>query len=103
MADRVVVVTAPGKLSVVAEDEAPGPFRVRTLYSGVSAGTELSFVKGTHPALHAAFDPALGLFGDPPPSPFPITRLGYMEVGEVTESSTPAVAAGTVVAMTYGH
>ncbi len=103
MSDRVVVVTGPGKLSIQEEEPAPGPFRVRTLYSGISAGTELSFVKGTHPALHSEFDPALGLFGGPPASPWPITRLGYMEVGRVEQSHTPAVAEGTVVAMTYGH
>jgi NADPH:quinone reductase-like Zn-dependent oxidoreductase len=103
MPDRVVVVTGPGELTIREEEPAPGPFRVRTLFSGVSAGTELSFVKGTNPALHAEFDPALGLFGGPPPSPWPITRLGYMEVGQVEQSNTPAVAEGTVVAMTYGH
>ena len=103
MPDRVVVVTGPGELTIRSEEPAPGPFRVRTLFSGVSAGTELSFVKGTNPALHSEFDPALGLFGGPPASPWPITRLGYMEVGRVEQSSTPAVAEGTVVAMTYGH
>ena len=103
MRDRNLVVTAPGRLEIVSEEVAPGPFRVRTLFSGVSAGTELSYVKGTNPALHAGFDPVLGLFGAPPRSAFPVTRLGYMEVGRVEESRTPAVTEGTVVAMTYGH
>ncbi|AGZ41751.1 zinc-dependent alcohol dehydrogenase [Actinoplanes friuliensis] len=103
MRDRNLVVTAPGRLEIVEEDVTPGPFRVRTLYSGVSAGTELSYVKGTNPALHAGFDPVLGLFGGEAPDAYPVTRLGYMEVGRVEESSTPAVADGTVVAMTYGH
>jgi NADPH:quinone reductase-like Zn-dependent oxidoreductase len=103
MRDRNLVVTAPGRLEIVEEEVAAGPFRVRTLFSGVSAGTELSYVKGTNPALHAGFDPVLGLFGGEPQSAFPVTRLGYMEVGRVEESRTPAVEAGTVVAMTYGH
>src|SRR5690242_11996830 len=103
MSDRVVMVTAPGRVEIVADDPPAGAFRVRTLYSGVSAGTELSYLKGTNPALHAQFDPELGLFGDPPPAPYPVTRLGYMEVGRVEESRTPAVAEGAVVAMTYGH
>jgi threonine dehydrogenase-like Zn-dependent dehydrogenase len=34
---------------------------------------------------------------------FPLNFLGYMEVGRVVESRTPAVAVGEVVAMTYGH
>lgn len=103
MIDRNLVVTAPGHLEIVTEPQAPGPFRVRTLFSGISAGTELSYVKGTNPALHAAFDPALGLFGGAGTDPYPVTRLGYMEVGRVERSDTPAVAEGEVVAMTYGH
>ena len=103
MPDRNLVVTAPGRLEIVEEPVADGPFRVRTLYSGVSAGTELAYVKGSHPALHAGFDPALGLFGGPPADAFPVTRLGYMEVGRVEESHTAAITEGTVVAMTYGH
>ena len=103
MRDRNIVVTAPGRIEIREEDVVPGPFRVRTLFSGVSAGTELSYVKGTNPALHSTYDPALGLFGTAPAEPWPVTRLGYMEVGRVEESSTPAVAEGTVVAMTYGH
>jgi threonine dehydrogenase-like Zn-dependent dehydrogenase len=103
MRDRTIVVPAPGRVEIAEEDVAPGPFRVRTLYSGVSAGTELSYVKGTNPALHARFDPVLGLFGGPPADPYPVTRLGYMEVARVEESRTPAVGEGTLVAMTYGH
>ncbi|MDP9792841.1 NADPH:quinone reductase-like Zn-dependent oxidoreductase [Catenuloplanes nepalensis] len=103
MSDRNLIVSAPGKLEIVEEEIAPGPFRVRTLFSGVSAGTELSFVKNTNPALHHGFDTELGLFGGPADNAYPVTRLGYMEVGVVTSSETPAVATGTTVAMTYGH
>ena len=103
MRDRNLVVTAPGRLEIVEEEPVAGPFRVRTLYSGVSAGTELSYVKGTNPALHSRFDPVLGLFGGEPESAYPVTRLGYMEVARVEQSSTPAVAEGSLVAMTYGH
>jgi threonine dehydrogenase-like Zn-dependent dehydrogenase len=78
-------------------------FLARTLFSGVSTGTELSFVKGTNPALHAGWDPLLGLFGGPAADPYPVTRLGYMEAARVEQSRTPAIADGTVVAMTYGH
>jgi threonine dehydrogenase-like Zn-dependent dehydrogenase len=103
MTDRILVVTAPGRLEIVEEPEPPGPFRVRTLFSGVSTGTELSFVKGTNPALHERFDTALGLFGAAAADPYPVTRLGYMEVGRVEYSDTPAVTSGDLVAMTYGH
>lgn len=52
MRDRVVVVTAPGVVELVEQEAAElreGTFRVATVYSGVSAGTELSYVKGTNP------------------------------------------------------
>ena len=42
MSDRNLVVTEPGRLEIVEEPVADGPFRVRTLYSGISAGTELT-------------------------------------------------------------
>jgi threonine dehydrogenase-like Zn-dependent dehydrogenase len=104
--ERAVVVTGPGRVEIADEEVKPVPpggFRVRTLFSGVSAGTELTFVKGTNPALHASWDPVLGLFGGPPDQAYPVTRLGYMEVGRVSESRAPSLAEGTIVAMTYGH
>jgi NADPH:quinone reductase-like Zn-dependent oxidoreductase len=105
--ERNVIVTGPGDLVIRDEDTEPvrpGTFRVRTLFSGVSAGTELSYVKGTNPYLSTGWDAALGLFtAGRAATPYPVTRLGYMEVGQVIESRTPAVADGTVVAMTYGH
>jgi threonine dehydrogenase-like Zn-dependent dehydrogenase len=104
--ERNVVVPAPGEVIITELPDEPVPaggFRARTLFSGVSAGTELSFVKGTNPALHHGWDAVLGLFGAPVCDPYPVTRLGYMEVAQVEESRAPAVADGTVVAMTYGH
>ncbi|HEY8371699.1 MAG TPA: zinc-binding alcohol dehydrogenase [Pseudonocardiaceae bacterium] len=105
---RVLVVERPGKPRVRIEP-APGPlpeglFDVHTLYSGLSAGTELSYVKGTNPYLSARWDGELGLFRkDLPGACYPVERLGYMEVGQVVASRTPAVATGQVVAMAYGH
>ncbi|MEU1606325.1 zinc-dependent alcohol dehydrogenase [Micromonospora matsumotoense] len=107
MRDTVVVVSGPGRVEL-AEQEAgelrDGMIRVRTRHSGISAGTELSFVKGTNPYLNVTFDTGLGLFRPGAAStPYPVTRLGYMQVGEVVQSRTPAIAVGTVGAMTYGH
>ncbi|MEH0973112.1 zinc-binding alcohol dehydrogenase [Micromonospora sp. CPCC 205546] len=107
MRDRVVVVSGPGRVELVEQDAAEltdGTFRVETLFSGVSAGTELSYVKGTNPYLNVTWNADLGLFQPGEAStPYPVTRLGYMQVGRVVESRTPAVAVGTVGAMTYGH
>ncbi|MEV0897435.1 zinc-binding alcohol dehydrogenase [Actinoplanes sp. NPDC049802] len=108
MGDRNLIVAGPGRLEIeeigAAGSAAPeGGFHARTLFSGVSAGTELTYLKGTNPALHAGFDTALGLFGAPPEQAYPVRRLGYMEVARVEDSRTPAFPDGTVVAMTYGH
>jgi threonine dehydrogenase-like Zn-dependent dehydrogenase len=107
VADRVVMVPAPGEVCVreiEAEPVRDGTFRVETIHSGVSAGTELSFVKGSNANLTATWDGELGLFTPgAPPSPYPVDRLGYMEVGRVVESRTPAAVEGTLVAMAYGH
>jgi threonine dehydrogenase-like Zn-dependent dehydrogenase len=78
----------------------PGRFDVRTRYSGVSAGTELSFLNGTNPMLRKHWNPRLRLFGPGPGRP---PTLGYMEVGEVIATRTNVVPVGATVAMTYGH
>jgi threonine dehydrogenase-like Zn-dependent dehydrogenase len=89
MADRMLVVDGPGVrlLDLPAEDPLPdGHFDVRTWYSGVSAGTELSFLRPSRPD-RTKTEP----------------KLGYMEVGEVVASRAPGVPTGATVAMTYGH
>jgi threonine dehydrogenase-like Zn-dependent dehydrogenase len=105
--ERALAVVQPGELRFVDVDEGPvqdGCFHVETLFSGLSAGTELTYLKGTNPYLHAGWDAELGCFRpDQPAQGYPITRLGYMEVGRVTESRTPAARSGEIVAMAYGH
>ena len=105
--ERNVVVEGPGRVAVREEPRRPvqaGAFRVTTLFSGVSAGTELSYIKGTNLFLSERWDAGLGLFvpGEPNAG-YPVTRLGYMEVGAVTESRTPMIPVGGTVAMAYGH
>lgn len=104
---RVLGITEPGIAGWLDVDELPladGRFRVETLFSGLSAGTELTYLKGTNPYLEANWDAAWGVFRhDRPAQTYPVERLGYMEVGRVTEARTDAVAPGDVVAMAYGH
>jgi threonine dehydrogenase-like Zn-dependent dehydrogenase len=104
---RLLVIEAPGQARLVDEQEpapADGQFRVETLYTGLSAGTELTFFKGTNPYLHAAWDQRLGVFRrDRPGAGFPVRAPGYMEVGRVTETNSDAVGVGDLVAMAYGH
>ncbi len=110
MADRGFTVVVERCGVVTLRDEPlpqpmrDGQFDVETVFSGLSTGTDLSWVKGTNPALHRRWNPELGLFM--PGSPdvgYPVDKFGYMQVGRVTESATPAVRPGDVVAMTYGH
>ncbi|NUW41433.1 zinc-binding dehydrogenase [Nonomuraea rhodomycinica] len=104
---RVLCVAAPGEVTLV-EEELPavpeGGFRVETVYSGISAGTELTYVKGTNPYLAASWDRALGLFRPGAPAlAYPVRGIGYMQVGRVAETRTRAVREGALVAMAYGH
>lgn len=108
MTEQVLVVEDVGRVRLRPEPSRgplpAGCFDVATRFSGLSTGTDLSWVKGTNPALHATWDPELGLFHrDRPGSGFPVEKFGYMQVGEVTASSAPDVAVGEHVAMTYGH
>jgi threonine dehydrogenase-like Zn-dependent dehydrogenase len=81
-----------------------GGIAVRTVYSGLSAGTELSYVKGTDPAFRSRRDPESGVFVPGEGSRrYPVTAMGYMEVGEVTGSRRPDLPEGTLVAAAYGH
>jgi hypothetical protein len=96
-----------GRMYLFSYEDGPladGQFRVETLYSGVSAGTELTFLKGSNPYLHSRWDDYYKVFvpGEPAVH-FPMPFLGYMEVGRVIESRTPAVANGDIAAMAYGH
>jgi 2-desacetyl-2-hydroxyethyl bacteriochlorophyllide A dehydrogenase len=69
-----------------ATELGPGDVRVRTSYSGISAGTELTAYRGTNPYLNKAWEPDLRLFVDDTSSlHFPVDGLGYSEVGEVVE------------------
>ncbi|MCA1655161.1 MAG: zinc-binding alcohol dehydrogenase [Pseudonocardiaceae bacterium] len=106
--ERVLVIERPHQavlcVDPVTEPLEEGTFRVRTVYSGLSAGTELSFFRGTNPSLTARWDRELGLF-EPGRGGvgYPVRKLGYMEVATVTASKAAGVAEGDTVAMTYGH
>jgi threonine dehydrogenase-like Zn-dependent dehydrogenase len=94
----------------VEEPETPlgkADVRVRTLYSGISAGTELTQYRGTSPYLNKRWDAKRRLFvEDPEPEStrFPLTTWGYEEVGEVIEAGPDVdLPAGSLVYGTWGH
>jgi NADPH:quinone reductase-like Zn-dependent oxidoreductase len=100
------MIEAPRRAVVRTHPAAPpsdGTFHARTIYSGLSAGTELSFFKGTNPFLTSRWDADLGLFQPGAEAGYPVRKLGYMEVATVTASRSAGVAEGATVAMTYGH
>lgn len=100
-------IDAPGEVGFAVEKagEVPeGGLRVETLYSGISAGTELTYVKGVNPYLTNGWDPELGLFTDGDSAiGYPVRGIGYMQVARVVESRTRVVEEGALVAMAYGH
>jgi 2-desacetyl-2-hydroxyethyl bacteriochlorophyllide A dehydrogenase len=89
--ERVVQFTGPRQVEVAEHERTPlppGHLRVRTLYSGISAGTELTAYRGTNPYLTRTWDPEARLFFDGAAGiDYPVVGWGYSEVGEVVELS----------------
>ena len=104
---RGLVIDGPGRMRLADEVDPAvedGRFRVDTVVSGVSIGTEMTWFRGTNPALHASWDAELGLFrSGTPATRWPVRRFGYMQVGRVTASRFGPLTEGMLVAMTYGH
>jgi threonine dehydrogenase-like Zn-dependent dehydrogenase len=100
-------IRARGEWSYFTQNENPPQneyFLVKTMYSGISAGTEFSFLKGTNPYLSRSWNQEFGLFeGTAQSKSYPLCNLGYMEVSKVIESHTSIVKPGDVLAMSYGH
>ena len=111
--ERVVQFTGPRQVEVAEHDSLPlpsGHLRVRTRYSGVSAGTELTAYRGTNPYLTRTWDADARIFRDGAAGiEYPVAGWGYSEVGEVTEVSaelagTPGLpAVGELVWGIWGH
>ena len=79
-----------------------GQFRVDTCYRGFSAGTELTFVKGSNPYLNARWDEHYGLFLRCQASiRYPVPFLGYTEVGRITKKWAGILKEGFTTADNY--
>ncbi len=107
---RALILEAPRRLAFEETPDAPlGPdeVRIRTLYSGISAGTELTQYRGTNPFMNRRFDEARRLFVDDegPSWTWPVRNLGYEEVGEVFElgSAVADLRTGRHVYGTWNH
>ena len=105
-----LVFTAPREVGFATEAERPlaaKEVRVETLYSGISAGTELTAYRGSNPYLHKRWDAERRLFvpKDSPSLTYPLTGWGYEEVGHVVEvgSGITQVEVGDRVYGAWGH
>jgi 2-desacetyl-2-hydroxyethyl bacteriochlorophyllide A dehydrogenase len=105
----MVTIRAPGDVALLEYDERSpeaGEVLVRTLYSGVSAGTELTAYRGTNPYVNKRWDERSRLFGAGEPTfPYPLEGWGYEQVGRV-EAVGPGVdglAGGDLVWGAWGH
>jgi hypothetical protein len=105
--DRSLGVARPGVpafFPMPAPAPGPGQFRVETVATGLSAGTELTFVKGTNPYHRQTWDRQLRVFrAGQPTSRYPVRAMGYMEVGRVTDTRVDGLCEGALLAMAYGH
>lgn len=81
--------------------------RLKTLYSGISAGTELTAYRGSNPYLHKRWDSDNKLFrgSETTSQQYPLRGWGYEEVGEVVEigDEVTGVRVGDVIYGTWGH
>jgi 2-desacetyl-2-hydroxyethyl bacteriochlorophyllide A dehydrogenase len=104
-----LTVEAPGRIGRDYHEPQPlGPHEVRiaTLYSGISAGTEMTAFFGSNPFLNRRWDPQARIFVDDDTSwTYPMPAMGYEEVGRVVElgSAVTKVRLGQVVWGTWRH
>jgi 2-desacetyl-2-hydroxyethyl bacteriochlorophyllide A dehydrogenase len=83
----------------------PKEVKVKTIYSGISHGTEMNVYRGIAPFFNKTWDPSLRLFKIGKASwEYPIT-YGYEEVGRVIEvgNEVTGIKEGDIVALGYGH
>lgn len=104
---RSLGIASAGEAYHLDYEEGPpghGQVRLETLYTGFSAGTELTFMKHTNPYFRSRWDADRGVFVPGEPSiGYPVPFLGYMEVARVIESRSAAFTPGQIVASTYAH
>lgn len=105
-----VVFTKPRKVDFESYEDlplSPHELRVRTLYSGISAGTEMTAYRGSNPYLSKQWDAQNRLFlaTEAPSQPYPLSGWGYEEVGKVTElgPKVTTLKVGDIVYGTWGH
>ena len=107
---KALVVTGPRQLAYETYDDPPlkpDEVRIQTLYSGISAGTEMSQYRGTSPYMNKRWDETNRLYlpSDVPSWTYPVPNIGYEEVGRVIEvgSAVSDVSLGVRVFGAWWH
>lgn len=109
MVNWVVSLAGPRRISLEPcprDPLGPGQVRVRTRYSGISAGTELTLYRGSNPRLSKDWDDAARMFVPrQSPVPYPLVGFGYEEVGEIVEVAPEVIDRhpGQLVWGIWGH
>jgi threonine dehydrogenase-like Zn-dependent dehydrogenase len=106
----VITFDGPRAVGFAEEEDAPladDEVRLRTLFSGISAGTELTAYRGSNPYLNKRWDEDRRLFVPHRSASlaYPVAGWGYEEVGRVEEvgPSVGSVRTGQIVWGTWGH
>lgn len=108
---KVVTFFEPGKVGIT-EYENPqlktNEVRLQTLFSGISAGTELTHYRGTNVYLHKKWNDAKRLFQSDTKTTsktYPVYGSGYEECGKVIEigDAVYRVKIGDVIYGTWQH
>lgn len=95
-----------GRQDLPVQALAPNEVRIETLYSGISAGTEMSAFRGTSPYLDKHWNPELRLFEPGSASMiFPMPAIGYEEVGHIVEvgAEVTRLQTGQIIWGNWGH
>ena len=103
--------TQPGKIETAEYPEAdlqPGQIRIITLFSGISAGTQLTLYRGVNPYINSSWNAAERLFeaSDNESAAYPIKGMwGYEEVGLVGEigQDVKQIQTGDIIYGAWGH
>jgi 2-desacetyl-2-hydroxyethyl bacteriochlorophyllide A dehydrogenase len=106
---KLLVFTAPQAIAYQNYEDVAlkaDEVRIKTLYSGISAGTELTYYRGTNPYLSRQWDSEKRLFLSAETSSYsyPVMNLGYEEVGEIVEAGANVdIPLGSQLFGTWGH
>lgn len=109
-AEFTLTVEEPGRIGTAPIDVKPldaGEVRIRTLFSGISAGTEMTAYLGSNPYLKKRWNRETRLFetGGGTSLSYPMPAIGYEEVGEISEvgASVTQVKVGQKIWGAWGH